>query len=70
MAHDWPEVPAVCFDDDICRLLHMSRRTLKRRRHTRTFPIPELPSLDRRRRYGRADVVAFLERRTVAGKRG
>ena len=58
-----PEIPPVCFDDDLCRILDLKQRTLQKRRAQHIFPIPELlPRLDKRRRYGRADVIRFLER--------
>jgi hypothetical protein len=60
--NEWPEIPPVCFDADLCRILDLKLRTLKRRRKTGAFPIPALPSLDRRHRYSRADVIRFLER--------
>lgn len=59
----WPQIPAVCLDEDICRIFHVSLTTLKRRRRHGTFPVPPLPSLDRRHRYSRQDVIAVLERR-------
>ena len=43
--------PAVLFDRDLCAELRISLTTLKRLRRSRTFPIPELPSLDKRHRY-------------------
>jgi hypothetical protein len=56
------DLPLVLFDADICQLLDLSLRTLKRRRRVGKFPIPELPSLDRKHRYARRDVEAFLAR--------
>jgi predicted site-specific integrase-resolvase len=55
---------AVLFDEDLCAELRISRRTLKRLRRAGAFPIPELPSLDKRHRYARRDVEAFLSRET------
>jgi hypothetical protein len=55
-------LPAVLFDEDVCGVLRISLTTLKRRRHAGAFPIPELPLLDKRHRYARADVEAFLAR--------
>lgn len=56
-------LPLVLFDDDLVRLLETSARTLKRWRRLKQFPIPELlPQLDRRHRYARADVLAFITR--------
>lgn len=54
--------PAVLFDADICRELQISLRTLKRRRRLNTFPLPELPKLDRKHRYARRDLDAFINR--------
>jgi hypothetical protein len=65
-APGWDDLPAVMFDKDICVLLDISPRTLKRRHTNKTFPIPTLPAIDRKRRYGRGDVIAYLERRQPA----
>jgi hypothetical protein len=62
VADDFAEIPLVCFDADICRILDVSMTTLKRRRSARTFPIPELEAIDHRHRYGRRDVIAYLNR--------
>lgn len=60
----WPEIPPVAYDEDLVRLRVVeSKRTLQKQRRAGTFPIPELPRTDRRRRYSRRDVIAFLERR-------
>jgi predicted site-specific integrase-resolvase len=56
------ELPAVLFDDDICRALRISLTTLKRLRRAGAFPIPELPSLDKRHRYSPRDLEAYLAR--------
>lgn len=54
---------AVLLDADICRELRISLTTLKRLRRQRAFPIPELlPALDKRHRYSRRDVDAYLAR--------
>ena len=58
-------LPLVLYDQDITALLDISLRTLKRQRRLGTFPIPELPTLDRRHRYGRTDVERFLNRETT-----
>jgi hypothetical protein len=60
--HDISELPAVLYDADLCALLEISLRTLKRHRRLNIFPISELPRLDRRHRYSRRDVEAFLNR--------
>jgi hypothetical protein len=63
VAEDWPEIPPVCFDEDFCRIFDTSLRTVQKSRKAGTFPIPELlPRLDKRHRYSRRDVIAFLER--------
>lgn len=54
-------IPAVCFLEDVCRLLRVSRRTVERLRRHRAFPIPELPALDKRPRWSGAAVQRFLE---------
>lgn len=56
------ERPSVLFDEDLCAELRISRTTLKRLRRARALPIAELPSLDKRHRYSRRDVEAFLSR--------
>lgn len=64
-------VPDVCFAEDICRLLGISRTTLKRLRRARVFPIPELPALDRKARWSGTKVREFIDGRpeTVARRR-
>ena len=59
------EIPLVCYDADLCRLLNLTHRTLRRLRTRRCLPIPELPRLDRLHRYGRRDVEAYLNREPV-----
>jgi Helix-turn-helix domain len=59
------EIPLVCFDADICRLLNLTPRTLRKLRTRGCFPIAELPRLDRLHRYAKRDVEAFLNRETV-----
>jgi hypothetical protein len=57
------EIPLVCFDPDILRLLDLTPRQLQRLRKHHVFPIPELlPPLDRRHRYARRDVLAYVNR--------
>ena len=62
---DWPGLPdkPVLDDEDMLQILDLSLSTYKRRIRQKVFPIPELlPRLDRRRRYSRADVIAYLAR--------
>lgn len=54
-------VPAVCFIEDVCRVLRISRRTLERLRRHRVFPIEEMGGLDKRPRWSGAKVTAFIE---------
>lgn len=53
----------VYFIEDLCRELRCSRRTVERLRRARTFPIPELPTLDSRPRWSSLEVEAFLKRK-------
>ena len=52
---------SVLFLEDVAALLRVSRSTIERRRRRGTFPIPELPPLDRRPRWSRAEVRRFIE---------
>lgn len=56
--------PGILFDADLVRVLGISLRTLKRLRRLRACPIPELPRLDRKHRYSRRDLDAYLNRET------
>lgn len=60
---DLVTIPAVCFLDDVCRVLRISRTTAERLRRHKAFPIPELPPLDKRPRWSGAAVAAFLDER-------
>lgn len=62
MSESWPEIPPVCFDEDLERIFKWKLRTMQKSRAAGTFPIPELPRLDKRHRYSRRDVIALLER--------
>lgn len=50
----------VLFIEDLVRELRVSRTTIEKLRRHRCFPIPELRSLDKRPRWSRAAVEAFL----------
>ncbi len=52
--------PAVLFLDEVCEKLRISQRTAFRLRRHGCFPIPEIPSLDRRPRFSALAVDAFL----------
>lgn len=56
----WADIPAVCFIDDVARILRTSRRTIEKLRRHRCFPIPELKSLDKRPRWSGAAVQRFI----------
>ena len=49
----------VLFIDDLAVELRVSRSTIERRRREGSFPIPELPSIDRRPRYSRSAVEKY-----------
>lgn len=57
--------PDVFLDPDICAALRIGLTTLKKLRRLGAFPIPELPALDKRHRYARQDVIAYLSRTTT-----
>jgi predicted DNA-binding transcriptional regulator AlpA len=52
--------PDVLFLEDVAGMLRVSRSTIERRRRDGTFPVPELPPLDRRPRWSRRAVEQFL----------
>ena len=54
------EVPAVCFAEDVCRILRLSRTSLEKLRRHGAFPIPEMRSLDKRPRWSGAAVIDFM----------
>ena len=53
-------IPSVCFLEDVCRVLRISLTTAKRLRRHGTFPIPELPALDKRPRFSGAQLAAYI----------
>lgn len=57
------KAPEVLFIDDMARALRTSRTTIARLRRQRVFPIPELPSIDKRPRWSRAALDRYLENR-------
>jgi hypothetical protein len=61
-------VPAVCFIDDLARILRTSRRTIEKLRRHRAFPIREIPAIDKRPRWAGADVEKFLASASVPAK--
>ena len=50
------------FDPELCKVLVISPSTLKRRTNPRAyvFPLQPLPSIDKRRRWSRAEVARYL----------
>jgi predicted DNA-binding transcriptional regulator AlpA len=55
-------LPPVCFVEDVCEALRMSRRTFEKLLRHGAFPIPEiLPRLDRRHRFSGSAVQAFID---------
>ena len=63
-------IPAVCFIDDLARILRTSRRTIEKLRRHRAFHIPELPSIDKRPRWSGEAVRRFLDREAKPAARG
>jgi hypothetical protein len=55
------DIPAVCYIDDLVRILRMSRRSIARLRRHRVFPIRELAGFGGRPRWAGAEVQRFLE---------
>lgn len=60
------ELPLVWFDEHVGFAIDASATTLRKLRRLGAFPIPELPQIDKRHRYARADVVAYLNGETRA----
>lgn len=56
-----PEAGTAYLIDDVARFLKTSRRTIERLRRHGAFPIPELPSVDKRARWGGADILKYLD---------
>ncbi len=54
-------LPLVCFVEDVCDALRLSRRSFERLLRHGAFPVPELPRMDRRHRWSGAAVQAFIE---------
>ena len=50
---------SVLFIDDVATELRVSRRTIEKLRRHDAFPIPEMPSLDKRPRWSSDAVEAF-----------
>lgn len=61
-----PDAARVYFIDEVCAFLRTSRRTVEKMRRARVFPIPELPSIDKRPRWSGADILRFIEGQQVA----
>ncbi len=63
---DLDALPLILYDADLCGVLGVSRTTLRKLRRHGAFPIPELPALDKRKRYGRPDVERYINRENLA----
>lgn len=68
--------PDVLFIPDIAAALRTSRSTIERRLRDGSFPVPELPRIDKRPRWSRRAVEAYLSsvasgfnRRTLSRRR-
>ena len=59
--HRLDECGDVLTEADLVAVLKISRRTLARRLRSRTFPIPELLSLDKKHRWSKTAVRRYLE---------
>ena len=55
------EEHAVLFLEDLARELRCSKRTIQLRIQRGTFPIPALPSIDKRPRWARQAVARYLD---------
>lgn len=62
--------PRVYRMDEVCRVLQISRTTLKRQRRLGLFPIPECESLDRHPRWAVDAVEAWLLKQQPVAARG
>lgn len=56
------ESPCVLIEE-LAAMLQTSVPTIKRRLRAHAFPIPEVKGIDKKHRWARADVLAFIERR-------
>ncbi len=54
-------IPAVCFIEDVIRLLRTSRRKIQRLRKYGTFLIKKLPQLDKRPRWSGIEIQKYLQ---------
>lgn len=48
--------------DELAQVLGTSVRTIERQERAGVFPIPQLPGIDRKRRYAKAVIAAYLKR--------
>ena len=53
-------LPDVLFLDDVAALLRCSPSTIKRRLRARVFPVAPLPGIDKRHRWSKTAVLAWL----------
>lgn len=59
--------PAVLVLDELATLLRVSTKTIKLRLKAGTWPIRRLPGIDRKIRFSRVDVDAYLAGRKAKG---
>ena len=53
-------LPEVLFIEDVARLLRCSPSTIKRRVRARVFPVAPLPGIDKRPRWSKSALLAWL----------
>lgn len=63
---DLDAIPATCFIEDVAYWTETSVSTIKRLRRFKAFPVPELPSIDKRPRWSGQDVRRYIENETAA----
>lgn len=59
-------LPLVCGDEDLGLVFDWKPRTVRKKRALGLIPVPELPRVDRRHRFSRADIVRFVQGETRA----
>lgn len=53
-------LPEVLFIEDVAKLLRCSPSTIKRRVRARVFPVAPLPGIDKRPRWSKSALLAWL----------
>jgi predicted DNA-binding transcriptional regulator AlpA len=62
-------LPQVLLIEDVARLLRCSVKTVRRRIRSHDFPVPPLPSIDRRLRWSTAAVCDWIDESSAAAVR-